>query len=967
MTEIEKLALTAVRMLSIDQVEAANSGHPGLPLGLAPVAFTLYSRIMNFDPADPDWANRDRFVLSAGHGSALLYSLLHLFGYGLSLEELKRFRQIGSLTPGHPEHGHTAGVEVTTGPLGQGIATSVGLAIGEERRRAEILERTGSELIDHYTFVLASDGDLMEGVSHEAGSLAGKLGLGRLIVGFDSNDITIDGPAHQSCTDDAAGRFRAYGWQVLTVEDVEDLEEIEATYRVAMADKARPSLIIFPTTIGKGAPNRQGTSKAHGSPLGATEMAATKEAYGWPAEPPFYVPEEVRTYLAKVIDQKQEVAAKWRIRAAGLGVTPESLAAPSFSATEVGAPASEVGTSIATRVASNTFLSEVAAKLPGVIGGSADLAESTGTKLPLAPFTREDRLGPVIHFGIREHGMAAAANGLALYGYRPYVSTFLVFSDYLRPSFRLSALMGLPVTYLFSHDSIAVGEDGPTHQPIEQVESLRIVPGSAVIRPADAGETYDGWRYALSHERGPVALILTRQGLPVLPLEADPTWISTIGARIVHDPGTEPEVVLIASGSEVDLCIKAAKLLKEDDDVNARVVSVPWRERFLGLPLADRDKLAPTGVPRIVVEAGVATGWAAFMESGDRLININQFGSSGPMNAVLEKYGFTPASIADQALDLVIDGNRLGKPSHLVSHILKATEAASAAAQALVGLGDKHRADEAAVNAMREELSTLPVAARVIVGEGEKDEAPMLYVGERLGVGSVDIDLAIDPLEGTNYAATGREGAVSVIAAAPGGGFKALPGYYMEKLVVNQAAAGALDIDLPLVENVHRVADRLGLSISEVGVVVLAKPRHADAIAELRQHSIPVVEIPDGDVMASLRVLTGDPRMTMLWGIGGTPEGVITAAATLALSGQMQARLVPQSDQETALLAKWNPDWQSLRFDARDLAHPESVVVATSITGAAPLAAPKGVGDFLELESLWIESGRFGVVRRIVP
>jgi transketolase/fructose-1,6-bisphosphatase class II len=962
----ERLSITTTRMLSIDQVEKANSGHPGLPLGLAPVAHTLFARIMKFDPADPAWPNRDRFVLSAGHGSALLYSLLHLFGYDLPLSELERFRQLGSKTPGHPEYGHTVGVETTTGPLGQGIATAVGMAIAEEHKRAQVRDALGEDLIDHYTFVLASDGDLMEGISHEAASLAGHLGLSRLIVGFDSNDITIDGPAHQSCTDDAMERFRSYGWQVLELSDVENPDEIEAVYRTAMADTSRPSLIVCHTTIGKGAPHKQGTSKVHGSPLGPEELKATKEFYGWPLDPPFYVPQEVRDYLDGIIKAKQDEARQWREKAERIGFKPERFAAPTINPAELGAPSIEVGKTIATRVASNNFLKEVATQLEWVIGGSADLAESTGTKLDDSPFTRDNRAASVIHFGIREHGMAAAANGMALYGYKPYVSTFLVFSDYLRPSYRLSAIMGLGVIYLFSHDSIAVGEDGPTHQPIEQVEALRIIPNSAVIRPADATETYDGWRVALSLNTGPVALILTRQGLPTLEPEPDPSWLKQYGARIVHGKDRNPDVVLLASGSEVSLCIEAAKIMEEENGVVARVVSVPWREKFLSLSQQEQDELSPAGVPRLVVEAGVATGWASFLQPGDRLYNLERFGASAPMKDVLAAYGFTPSAVADAALDLVIDGNRLGKPSHLVSHLLAATEAAAVAAQPLVGLGDKNKADAAAVNAMRQSLATLPVAGKVIVGEGEKDKAPMLYVGEHLGTGTIDIDIAVDPLEGTNYAATGKEGAIAVIACAPGGGFKQLPGYYMEKLVVPEAAAGVLDIERPVADNLKLVAKRMGLSTSEAAVVVLAKPRHMAKIAELRSQGIPVVEIPDGDVMASLRVLVGDPRVVMLWGIGGTPEGVITAAATLALAGQMQARPAPQSKEEEEILANYDPNWKQLRFEALDLAHPDSVVVATSVTGATPLAPPRTVGDATELESLWIESGRFGIVRRLV-
>ncbi|WP_298347452.1 transketolase [Ferrimicrobium sp.] len=960
MNPIDERCVTTVRMLSIDQVEAANSGHPGLPLGLAPVAYTLFARLMNFDPTDPTWPNRDRFILSAGHGSALLYSLLHLFGYNLSIEELCRFRQIASKTPGHPEYGHTPGVETTTGPLGQGLATAVGMAIGEAKLRHE----TDDSPIDHYTFVLASDGDLMEGLSHEAASLAGMLGLGHLIVGYDSNDITIDGPRHQSCTDDPVARFESYGWQVLTIMDPEDLDEIEQTYREAMADQARPSLIIVPTIIGKGAPTKQGTSKAHGAPLGAEELAATKAAYGWPAEPTFWVPKDVRQHVASIVVDKQAQGSAWRQQHKAWRHTANTQAQSSQNPPLPTAP-------LATRAASALFLKSIANgpdAAPGLIGGSADLGESTGLNVGLKAITPDDFSGSAIHFGIREHAMAAIANGLALYGFTPYVSTFLVFSDYLRPSLRLSALMGLGVIYLFSHDSFAVGEDGPTHQPIEQLEALRIIPNTTVLRPADAFETFASWDLALAQRDRPTILALTRQPLPQIPTAEDSDWLANTGARIVYgDPRTSPEVVLVASGSEVALAIAAAKILKDEDDVDARVVSVPWRERFLAIDPRERDAFAPTGTPRLVLEASVGTGWHEFLSPGDRLYNVRDFGISAPMAEVAAHFGFTPTEVADAALDLVVDSYRLGHPSHLVSDLLRATEAAACATLNEIGLGDKNRADAAAVSAMREELGRLPVSATVIVGEGEKDDAPMLYVGEQLGTGTIDIDLAIDPLEGTNFAATGREGAISVIAAAPGGGFTPLPGYYLEKLIVGERAAGVIDISRPLLENVKNVASRLGLGIGETTVVILAKPRHETMIANLRSHGVPVIEIPDGDVMASLRVLRGDPGSVMLWGIGGTPEGVISAAATLALSGQMQSRFAPQSEAEAAIVKAVYPEYDTMQFEASDLAHAGSIVVATSATGAHPLAPPKAVGDLTELESLWIQEGRYGIIRRLVP
>ncbi|WP_276962818.1 transketolase [Ferrimicrobium acidiphilum] len=959
MNPLDERCITTVRMLSIDQVETAQSGHPGLPLGLAPVAYTLFARLMNFDPDDPTWPNRDRFILSAGHGSALLYSLLHLFGYELPIEELRRFRQLGSRTPGHPEHGLTPGVETTTGPLGQGFATAVGMAIGE----AKLRNAAGDSSINHYTFVLASDGDLMEGISHEAASLAGSLHLGHLIVGYDSNDITIDGPRHDSCTDDPVARFQSYGWQVLSISDTEDIDEIERIYREAMADMEHPSLIIAPTVIGRGSPTKQGTSKAHGAPLGADELAATKAAYGWPTEPTFLVPDEVKAYLAKLIADKQAISRVWR---------ETYLSQPSSTKIQPGKDPLTIPevttTPLATRAASAAFLQSVAPELPMLIGGSADLAESTGLNVGLDAITATDFSGSVIRFGIREHAMAAIANGLALYGFTPYVSTFLVFSDYLRPSLRLSALMGLGVIYIFSHDSFAVGEDGPTHQPIEQLEGLRIIPRTNVLRPADTFETFACWKQALAERTKPTVIALTRQPLPQHSTTESIDWLATTGARIVYDdPSTSPEVVLIASGSEVSLAIDAAKILKNEDDIDARVISVPWRERFLAIDPRERDVLAPTGTPRLVLEATVGTGWYQFLSPGDRLYNVNDFGTSAPMADVAAHFGFTSTEVADAALDLVVDSYRLGHPTHLVSDLLRATEAAACATLEEIGLGDKNRADAAAVAAMREELGRLPVSATVIAGEGEKDHAPMLYVGERLGTGSIDIDLAVDPLEGTNFAATGREGAISVIAAAPAGGFKQMPGFYLEKLIVGERAAGVIDISRPLLENVKRVSRRLGLGIGETTVIILDKPRHAEAIADLRHHGVPVIEISDGDVMASLRVLRGDPNAVMLWGIGGTPEGIISAAATLALSGQMQARFAPQSPEEAKTVKARYPEYESLEFDASDLAHAGSVVVATSVTGANPLAPPRAVGDLTELESLWIQEGRLGIIRRLVP
>ncbi len=637
--ERDQLAVDTIRFLAADMVEQAQSGHPGMPMGAAPMAWALFSRHLKHDPRDSRWADRDRFVLSAGHGSALLYSLLHLFGYDLPMAELKRFRQLGSATPGHPEHGHTDGVETTTGPLGQGLATAVGMALAERMQAARY-----PEITDHHTYVIVGDGCLMEGVSHEAASLAGHLGLGRLIVLFDDNSITIDGRTDQSCSDDEAGRFASYGWHVQRVEDGTDVDAVDAAITAAKADP-RPSFIAVRTVIGHGAPGVEGTSKAHGSPLGAEVLAAAKAAAGWTAEP-FTVPAEVRDLCAELAADGAAQHAIWDARFADLEAQ-DADRAETWRRTQARAlpvdldeviAGVERGRSLATRQSSQAVLRALSAALPELVGGSADLAGSTGTATGQPAVTAADFSGAVLNFGIREFAMAAVLNGLSLHGgFRPYGSTFLVFSDYLRPALRLSALMRQPVIYVLTHDSVAVGEDGPTHQPVEHVESLRMIPGVRVLRPADDHETAEAWRTALEHTDGPTVLVLTRQSVPSWDAPA-PGFLAEHGARVVV-PHDDPDVDLLASGSEVEVAAGAAELLREQG-VAARVVSVPWRERYV----AHRDAF-PAAPVTVSVEAGVRIGWQAV---ADEAHGIDEFGASGPGDAVLEHFGITPRAVADR-------------------------------------------------------------------------------------------------------------------------------------------------------------------------------------------------------------------------------------------------------------------------------------------------------------------------------
>ncbi|MQA11829.1 MAG: transketolase [Pseudonocardiaceae bacterium] len=658
--QIDELAVTTIRMLAADAVQQAASGHPGLPMGAAAPAWALWSRFLRHDPADPRWPDRDRFVLSAGHGSMLLYALLHLFGYDLPAGELRRFRQWDSITPGHPEFGLTPGVETTTGPLGQGLGNAVGMALAERMLAARV-NTAEHTVVDHRTWVLASDGDLMEGISHEAASLAGHLGLGRLIVLYDDNNVTIDGAATASCTDHVLARFAAYGWHTERVADGNDIAEVSDALAWA-AEDTRPSMIAMHTVIGYGAPTVAGTSAAHGAPLGEEELAAVRAALNWP-EQRFHVPEAVSLRCRELAAQAAERHQTWRHeRERWARAHPElaatwDLSAPARPPANLGArlPTFEPGTAMATRKASGAVLGELGAAYPALVGGSADLASSTNTTIPGSGDVGPGRYsGRTLHFGVREHAMGAALNGIALHGgLRPYGGTFLVFADYLRPTLRLAALMRLPVVFVFTHDSIAVGEDGPTHQPIEQLESLRLIPNLRVLRPADANETAACWHVAL-HEDGPSALVLTRQNLPVLE-PISPGVIGRSGARVVLHGSSAPDVLLVATGSEVDLALRAAQELTACE-VAAQVMSVPWRERFA--EALEAGTVSLPDCPAVWVEAGVPHGWHGLARPGDAVLGLRRFGASAPGPVVYAELGFTVSAVVRAALAQIDTAHR---------------------------------------------------------------------------------------------------------------------------------------------------------------------------------------------------------------------------------------------------------------------------------------------------------------------
>ncbi|GEO25494.1 transketolase [Alicyclobacillus acidoterrestris] len=646
-TEQDQLAVTTLRTLSIDAIEKANAGHPGLPMGAAPMAYVLWSRFMKFNPENPSWINRDRFILSAGHGSMLLYSMLHLTGYDVSMDDLKSFRQWGSKTPGHPEFGHTPGVDTTTGPLGQGIATAVGFAMAE-RFMAATFNREGHDLIDHYTYVLCGDGDLMEGVAAEASSLAGHLGLNKLIVLYDSNDISLDGPTKQTFTEDVKMRYRSYGWNVLRVEDGNNLDEIERAIAEAKTFTDGPTLIEVKTIIGYGAPNKQGTHGVHGSPLGAEEAKLAKEAYGWKYEP-FFVPDEVRQLFADLKAKRQAEAAEWneKFKAYERAYAQDAKLFQDVVAGKAGvdfdAVLPEFTDATATRDAFGTVINAIAPHMPTLLGGSADLSSSNKTFIKSSEhFQQPDYSGKNVDYGVREHAMGAALNGLALHGgVFPYAGTFLVFVDYLRPAVRLSALMKQPVLYVLTHDSIAVGEDGPTHEPVEQLASLRAIPGLRVLRPADATETALSVKFALTHRDAPVALALTRQKLPTLKEIKDNKNNFEKGGYVIYQNGDGMDLALLSAGSEVHLVLEVAKKLA-NEGVKVRVISFPSLEVFEEQDAAYKESVLPKSVKkRVAVEMAHPMSWYKYVGLDGEVIGIDKFGASAPGDRVIEEYGFT--------------------------------------------------------------------------------------------------------------------------------------------------------------------------------------------------------------------------------------------------------------------------------------------------------------------------------------
>jgi len=663
-TSVDQLAINTIRTLAIDAIEKANSGHPGMPMGAAPMAHMLWSRFMKVNPRNPQWIDRDRFVLSAGHGSMLLYAMLHLMNYDVSMEDLHAFRQWGSKTPGHPEFGHTPGVDATTGPLGQGISMAVGMAMAE-KHMAAVYNRDGFNIVDHFTYVICGDGDLMEGVSSEASSLAAHLKLGKLIVLYDSNDISLDGELSRSFTENVAQRYQAYGWQYIRVENGNDLAAIEAAINEARRDLDRPTLIEVKTVIGFGSPNKGGSAASHGAPLGKDEVKLTKENYAWPHDVEFHVPQEVRDYYAQLAAQGQKREAEWHDLFAQYAKAYPELAEQFQTAVsnklpdgwDAELPAYEPGAKLATRAASGNAINGLAKRIPFLMGGSADLAHSNNTLIKgQGDFLPGSYEGRNIWFGVREFAMGAALNGMALHGgVKVFGGTFFVFSDYLRPAIRLSALMKQPVIYVFTHDSIAVGEDGPTHEPIEHLPSLRAMPGLTVLRPADAVETNEAWKYAVSRTDEPVVLVLTRQNLPVL-VETQEKAAEGVakGAYVLADaPNGKPDLLLLATGSEVPLCMQAREALAAKG-IQARVVSMPSWELFERQPKEYRDAVIPPAVKaRLAVEMAAPLGWERYVGDAGSVIGINQFGASAPGERIMKEYGFTVENVVAHAEKLL--------------------------------------------------------------------------------------------------------------------------------------------------------------------------------------------------------------------------------------------------------------------------------------------------------------------------
>lgn len=676
---LDELCINTIRMLAVDMVQKANSGHPGMPMGAASMSYMLWTRFLKHNPVNPGWPDRDRFVLSAGHGSALLYALLHLTGYDLSIDDIKQFRQLGSKTPGHPEYGETPGVEATTGPLGQGFGNSVGMAVAE-RHLASKFNRPGYEIVDHYTYILASDGDLMEGVSSEAASLAGHLKLGKLICLYDSNSVTLSGETRLTFTEDVCRRFEAYGWHVQSVRDGNDLDSIASAISAARNETARPSLIEVKTHIGYGSPNLQDSFKSHGSPLGADEVALTKKNLGWPDAPDFYIPDSAAEHFRKAVPAGISLEAEWLKKMDAYGIEHPELKSQWEIETGSSLPAgwdrdmphfTPAPKGLATRTAGGMVMNAVSRQLP-LIGGSGDLDPSTFTALKgkgnfqCPDFRGQTQQGMVseecvygganMAFGVREHAMGAILNGIALHGgLIPFGSTFLVFSDYMRPAIRLAALMKLRVIYVFTHDSIAVGEDGPTHQPIEHLASLRAIPNLTVIRPADAGETAEAWRMAVENSGGPVALIMTRQNVAIIDREKfHPAEGLRKGAYALADCApAKPDIILIATGSEVHPALEACGRLSADS-VNVRMISMPSWELFEQQPEDYRKELLPPDVKaRLIVEAGTSHGWHKYAGCKGIILGIESFGASAPGDELIKKFGFTADNIVSRAKTLL--------------------------------------------------------------------------------------------------------------------------------------------------------------------------------------------------------------------------------------------------------------------------------------------------------------------------
>ncbi len=661
MQTIDQVAVNTLRFLSIDEVEKAKSGHPGFPLGTAPLMYTVWDRFMNYNPKDPNWFNRDRFILSPGHGSALYYAMLHLAGYDVSIEQLKNFRQWGSITPGHPEYGVTPGVDASTGPLGHGFAMGVGFAIAETMLAAKY-NKPGFEVVNHYTYGLTSDGDQMEGVASEAASLAGTLGLGKLIYLYDDNHITIEGDTEIAFREDVGKRFEAYGWQVLRVADSEDIDALENAIKEAKADTEHPSLIIVRTHIGYGSP-KQDNASCHGEPLGAEGVAKTKEAADWPVGQSFYVPVTVRKHFDDKLAACAEKQAAWEALLADYKVVYPELGKELeerikgdvlVSRSDLEAVFNDIE-GISTREAGGEVLQKLSMQLPQLVGGSADLGPSNKTVMKTCGYySKDDRTGRNIHFGVREHAMGKALNGIALHGgFIPFGGTFLVFADFMRPAVRMAALMGLRSIFIFTHDSIAVGEDGPTHQPVEHAMSLRVIPNLCVIRPADALETAMAWQIACLNQHKPTALLLSRQKLPVLHKYAAVIHDNAGKGAYVLDAGQgEAKAVIIATGSEVHLALEAQSKLAEEG-ICVSVVSMPSWDMFEMQSEEYKKSVLPEGLPKVAVEAGVTLGWSRYTDSEDNVIGINKFGASAPGGTVMKEYGFTAENVAAKVKSLL--------------------------------------------------------------------------------------------------------------------------------------------------------------------------------------------------------------------------------------------------------------------------------------------------------------------------